>query len=46
MQSIFNDLKRGHYFLQLDLASGFHHLGIVEKDEHNIAFGNYDGVPL
>lgn len=40
--SIFNPFAGKYHFIQLDLASGFHHLRIAEKYQHETAFRDCD----
>ncbi|CAB1107371.1 unnamed protein product [Ectocarpus sp. CCAP 1310/34] len=44
MQTIFDGLKSNKYFTQLNLASGFHHMEIAEKDRCRTAFRDVDGM--
>ncbi|CAB1100578.1 unnamed protein product [Ectocarpus sp. CCAP 1310/34] len=44
MQMIFDGLKSNKYFTQLDVASGFHHMEIAEKDRYKTAFRDADGM--
>ena len=42
MQSMLGGLKGKRYFTQIDLASGFYHLTIAERDKPQTAFRDAD----